>query len=117
MDKQSDIQVPPKSVETTDSYPVTLEIPYPEHPSRLWALGTLLFFIPKMIALLPHLIILSVLVYLALIVTIIGQVAVLFTGRYPRSLFDIVVGYTRWQTRFTAFYLGLTDKYPPFTFK
>ena len=41
--------------------------------------------------------------------------AILFTGRYPRGLFDYVVGVGRWQNRVTAYALILvTDAYPPF---
>ena len=98
-------------------YPVNLDVQYPEHPSRLWALGTLFFLIPKMVVLIPHLIILYVLGFVAMVVAIIGQLAVLFIGRYPRGLFDFVVGFSRWQMRVNGFLMGLTDTYPPFRFK
>jgi hypothetical protein len=97
-------------------YPVNVDVQYPEQPSRLWAVGTLLLF-PKMILLTPHLVIMSVLGFLALPAMIAGQIAVVFTGRYPRSLFDFVVGVYRWQMRVNAYCLGLTDQYPPFRLK
>jgi len=98
-------------------YPVSYDAMYPESSSRLWALATLLFFIGKMIVLIPHAIILYVLSFVSIIVAILAQVVVLITGKYPRPLFDFVVGFTRWQVRVNAFALGITDKYPPFTFK
>jgi hypothetical protein len=105
--------VPPLSA----AYPVNLEIPYPERSSRLWALGTILFLIPKIIALLPHLIVMYVLSYVLLIAVAIAHVAILFTGRFPRSFFNFIVGFYRWQVRVNSFLFGLTDAYPPFRLK
>ena len=68
------------------------------------------------IAAVPHLIILAALGLVTFVIWIIVQWAILFTGRYPRGMFDLVVGVTRWQTRVTAYTLGLNDRYPPFTF-
>ena len=102
-----------KKIESQSS--VTLNVTYPERSSRLWALGTLLFFIPKGIALIPHIIVLYILGLVILPVAVIAQIVVLFTGRYPSPLHDFVVGITRWQTRVNAFAVGLTDEYPPFS--
>ena len=95
-------------------YPVTLEIEYPESSSRLLALAAILFFIPKYILAIPHLIVLAFLGFVAMIAAFIGYWAVLITGKYPRGLFDFGVGVQRWNIRFTAWLLGWTDKYPPF---
>lgn len=70
----------------------------------------------RSIAALPHLIILAVLGFVTFVIWLIVQWVILVTAKYPRGMFDLVVGVTRWQTRVTAYTLGLNDRYPPFTF-
>jgi hypothetical protein len=63
----------------------------------------------------PHYVVLFFLIIAAFVVVIIAWFAILFTGRYPRSLFDFVVGVMRWGLRVSAYaFILVTDKYPPF---
>jgi hypothetical protein len=63
----------------------------------------------------PHYIVLIVLTLGGVFAVILAWFAILFTGRYPRGLFDYLVGVGRWHTRVTAYAFALvTDEYPPF---
>ena len=63
----------------------------------------------------PHFIVLGVLAVAAVVCVIIAWFAILVTGRYPRTLFDFVVGVFRWWVRVAAYAVLLTtDRYPPF---
>jgi hypothetical protein len=103
----------------TDVYPSTdeeqsvhIEIPYPDVPKDLnrWLpLGKWLFA-------LPHYLILAVLAVGAIVCVVIAWFAILFTGRYPKGLFDFVVGVYRWSLRVAAYAVLLTtDRYPLFS--
>ncbi len=64
----------------------------------------------------PHYVVLFFLGIAAVVCVIIAWFAILFTGRYPRGLFDFVVGVGRWCTRVSAYaFLLTTDRYPPFS--
>jgi hypothetical protein len=64
----------------------------------------------------PHYIVLLFLWIAAFIVVVIAWFAILFTGRYPRDLFDFVAGVIRWENRVIAYAFALTtDRYPPFS--
>jgi hypothetical protein len=63
----------------------------------------------------PHYVVLFFLYIAAAIVVVIAWFAILFTGRYPRSLFEFVEGVVRWHDRVIGYALLLvTDRYPPF---
>jgi len=63
----------------------------------------------------PHYIVLFFLWIAAIVVVIIAWFAILFTGRYPRGMFDFVEGVIRWENRVIAYaFLLVTDRYPPF---
>lgn len=106
----------------TDVYPSTveeqaihLEIDYPEDvPSQLNR------FMPivKWLLAIPHYICLAFLALCAIFASIVAWFTIVFTGRYPRDLFDFVVGVGRWGLRVNAYMaLLVTDKYPPFSLK
>jgi hypothetical protein len=69
----------------------------------------------KWLLAIPHYVVLFFLYIAAVIVVIVAWFAILFTGRYPRGMFDFVEGVIRWQNRVVGYALTLvTDKYPPF---
>jgi hypothetical protein len=103
----------------TDMYPSTdeeqsvhIEIPYPDVPKDLnrW-LPLVKWFLA-----IPHYIVVACLGIAAFVCVVIAWFAILFTGRYPRGLFDFVVGVSRWSLRVAAYaFLLTTDRYPLFS--
>jgi len=91
-----------------EPYPVQYEIAYPERLSR----G--LIFI-KWLLIIPHLIALVVLAVVAAFIWFISWFAILFTGGYPRGMFDFMAGFLRWVERVNVYVLLMTDDYPPFS--
>ncbi len=72
----------------------------------------------KWILAIPHYIVIFVLLIAVVGSTILAWLAILFTGKYPKNLFDFVVGVVRWCTRVEAYaFMLVTDKYPPFSLK
>ena len=69
----------------------------------------------KWLLAIPHYVVLFFLGIAALVSIIVAWFAIIFTGRYPRSLFEFVVGVMRWTNRVNAYAFTLvTDQYPPF---
>ena len=101
----------------TDVYPSTdeeqnvhLDMPYPDAAG----LNRWLPLVKWLLAI-PHIIVLCFLGIAALVVIIISWFAILFTGKYPRGLFDFVLGVMRWGFRVMCYaMIMITDKYPPF---
>ncbi len=121
---------PPFTLAPVPEYPVTLDIAYPARLSR----GLVL--VKWWLLAIPHYFILGLMVgnwfgwtsldgrlpafgpvggagVLGLLVVIAGCV-LLFTGRYPASLYDLIVGFNRWIFRVVAYASLMTDRYPPF---
>ena len=105
----------------SDRYPATdaeqyvrLDFDYPDAPRDLnrW-LPLVKWFLA-----IPHLIVL-VFLYIGVVFAVIGAwFAILFTGRYPRGIFDFVEGVLRWHNRVVAYaFILITDVYPPFSLK
>jgi hypothetical protein len=69
----------------------------------------------RLILAVPHLVVLFFLVLAWGLCTVGAWFAILFTGRYPASLFPFAVGVMRWTLRVEAYLLLLVDEYPPFT--
>ncbi len=98
---------------TVDEQAVHLEIDYPNvHDLNRW-LPLVKWFLA-----IPHYVVLAFLAVVAVVAIVIAWFAILFTGRYPRGLFDFVVGVGRWALRVQAYaFLLVTDRYPPFTIR
>src|SRR5438046_7889947 len=96
---------------TDDEQAVHLQIPYPDARQELnrW-LPLVKWFLA-----IPHYIVLWFLNIAMVVVVIIAWFAILFTGHYPRGLFEFVEGVIRWNSRVAAYaVLLVTDRYPPF---
>jgi hypothetical protein len=122
---------PPFTLAAVPDYPARLDVPYPERLSR----GLVL--VKWWLLALPHYLVLAVFIggglwlgtrgqgtdgwttgwtyggLVGLLVLIAG-VVLLFTGRYPRPVYDFVLGMDRWALRVAAYVSLMTDRYPPF---
>lgn len=97
---------------TDEKQSVTLELPYPAKPGDVHRAMPLV----KWFLAIPHYVVLFFLGIAAFFCVIFVWFAILFTGRYPRGLFDFLVGVQRWYLRVVAYaFLLVTDEYPPFS--
>ncbi|MGH3253282.1 MAG: DUF4389 domain-containing protein [Trebonia sp.] len=116
---------PPFTLADDPAYPAHFDVAYPGRLSRglVWVKWWLLA--------LPHYLVVGILLGgawtagragaadsswpgLITLLVLISAVALLFTGRYPRPLFDLVLGLNRWVLRVAAYAALMTDQYPPF---
>jgi hypothetical protein len=95
---------------TDEQQSVRLDFPYPDATRLNRWLPLVKWFLA-----IPHYIVLVFLWLAAIVSVIFAWFAILFTGRYPRGLFDFVEGVFRWTTRVVAYaFVLVTDEYPPF---
>jgi len=95
---------------TDEEQAVHLDFPYPDATQLSRGLPLIKWFLA-----IPHYIVLFFLWIGAVVCVVIAWFAILFTGKYPKTLFDYVVGVQRWSLRVEAYAILLvTDQYPPF---
>ncbi len=106
---------PPFSLQPDPTYPADLSVEYPERLSR----GLVL--VKWWLLVLPHYVIVGIFaggsfasLGLIGVLAIIAAVTLLFTARYPRGLFDFLMGCNRWSYRVGTYAMLMTDAYPPF---
>jgi Domain of unknown function (DUF4389) len=98
---------PPFSLADDPSYPLRLNIDYPEHVANWRPLVQWLLAI-------PYLLIAGVLYWLTGVLTIVAFFTVLFTKQIPREVFELMVPGLRWNLRGSAYAYFMTERYPPF---
>jgi len=96
---------------TDDDQSIQVDIPYPDVKKDLNRWMPLF----KWILVIPHLIVLLLIFIAVVVCSVFAWFAILFTGRYPKGIFDFVEGFLRWSLRVNAYvFLLTTDEYPPF---
>ena len=97
---------------TDEKQAVHLDLDYPDAARDLNRWLPLI----KWLLAVPHYVVLLLLGLISLVLVVIAWFAILFTGRYPRGIFDFVVSMMRWSLRVQAYmFLLTTDRYPPFS--
>ena len=110
---------PPFTLDDDPGYPAHFDVEYPEHLSR----GLVL--VKWWLLAIPHYVIMTVFIGgtgwaayhfggLVSVLAVIAAVIVAFTGSYPGSIYDFVLGMNRWVLRVAAYASLMTDEYPPF---
>jgi hypothetical protein len=109
---------PPFSLGEEPDYPTRLDIAYPERLSR----GLVL--VKWWLLAIPHYLVVGIFLGgfhadwtsggLVGLLVLIAAVTLAFTGRFPKDLFDLVIGLNRWALRVVAYAALMTDQYPPF---
>lgn len=119
---------PPFTLSDVPDYPARLDVAFPERLSR----G--LVVVKWWLLAVPHYVILALLFGfttrreyldgqlvrdsnwpgLVPVLVLVALIAVLFTGTYPKSLYDLVMGFNRWRFRVLVYVMLMTDTYPPF---
>ena len=97
------------------SYPVTFSVDYPEKLSR--GMVVLKLLLGWLYVGIPHGIVLLFYGIAVAVVQIIAFFAILFTGKFPKGMFDFVVRYVRWSNNVSAYLYFMRDEYPPFSGK
>jgi len=96
---------------TDDDQAIQVDIPYPDVKKDLNRWMPLF----KWILVIPHLIVLLFIFIAVVVCSVFAWFAILFTGKYPKGIFDFVEGFLRWSLRVNAYvFLLTTDEYPPF---
>ena len=109
----TDVYPPFSGDENVEGSPVKFSIDYPEHLSK----GVLLLraFFGWLYVGIPHGVILCLYGIAVSVISFIAWWAILFTGKYPKGMFEFVVKYWRWALRVSVYMAIFTDIYPPFT--
>src|SRR5437764_85258 len=95
-----------------------MTVPNEPYPARIEAaldpgLSRWLWLV-KWLLIIPHAIVLAFLWLAFWVLTLVAFFAILFTCRYPRPLYDFILGMDRWAVRVAAYAALMTDRYPPF---